>query len=100
MFRHRLGDYAGSDQQELTKVEMPIHNHGVNDPGHNHAYGQSNNVNTGSNLNLPGDDWYWLHTKYVSTSRTGISIRNSGGGWAHNNQPPYFVVVFIMKQYV
>jgi microcystin-dependent protein len=71
---------------------MPVHSHGVTDPGHTHSY--TNNTNDQTVSALPGEvaaDQTDLTATTVS-STTGITINNAGGGGAHNNmQPTLFI---------
>lgn len=85
---------GGAKTHTLTASEMPVHSHGVNDPGHRHTFSpiQPNSGAGGSARGTqgPGDP-------YTSTSGTGISIQNAGNGVAHNNLQPY-QVAYIWKR--
>lgn len=80
------GTTGGESNHALTSTEMPVHNHGVNDPGHVHdIHLQANTAAGGTNRGSQGGD------SNSDLSGTGISIQNAGGGAAHNNLPPYVV---------
>lgn len=117
-----LEETGGEKAHTLTSAEMPVHNHGITDPGHTHAQNSHNHVqdphnhvqsvNSGTTGALSG------YTPDTSTSTsvtsgystanttatnqaatavnqsatTGISTNNTGSGTAHNNLPPYVVV--------
>ena len=92
-----LGRSGGAERHTLTSAEMPVHNHGVNDPGHTHhvpntvdydlppVFSQAGNQGVGRN-------WTW-----TAASVTNISIQNAGGGASHNNLQPYLVLNWIIK---
>lgn len=79
IFKHNLGDFAGTDASELSVVELPPHNHGTFGPASNCWRGGS----------CGGD--------YMVSGGNNRQTGDTGGGWGHNNQPPYFVIVYIMK---
>lgn len=92
--RFTIGGSGGLAQHVLTIDEIPSHNHVVTDPGHIHnvvgAFGSSpgSNGSTSGSVNL---------TAPTSSSTTGISIQNTGGGNYHNNVQPTLLVNKIIK---
>jgi len=101
IMQHGFNDKGGSDSSMLTTDELPSHTHGVTDPGHIHGYTISTGVDDHnfSNGGLPSatDSWNYNGGANTNNSKTGISIQNTGSGSAHNNQPPYYVLSYIMK---
>ncbi len=84
ILKHRIGDRAGTDTSELNVAELPPHNHGLG------LFAGSNSVkwNAGSQ---PAP----LQAQYQDYP--ALNSQNTGSGFGHNNQPPYFVLVFLMK---
>lgn len=79
VFNHKIGDKAGTDATELSIDELPPHNHGTFGPASNCWKGGS----------CGGD--------YLVSGGNNTQTSDTGRGWGHNNQPPYFVIVYIMK---
>lgn len=98
-----LGTTGGEKAHALTIGELAVHNHGVNDGGHNHrlwSIGQESNVYSlggtstravliGGNPNAGNGN--------TGDSGANISIQNNGSGTAHNNLHPYNTVNFVIK---
>lgn len=110
---YAVGDLAGTNKVSLTIPQMPVHSHGVIDPGHTHVLAV-NTVSNASGLsagqyvaktrNAATDNDYDLQNALsgtpnvgkVATANTGISIQNSGSGSAHDNKQPVIASYFII----
>ncbi len=91
---------GGEETHILTEGEMPKHAHSVSDPQHSHKYtdpsygtiaGLSHDSN-GTAVEYPSENG-----SSTATSKTGISINNTGSSTAHATMPPYYVLAFIMR---
>jgi microcystin-dependent protein len=114
-----LGQTGGAETHTLSVSEMPAHNHsgftngGVNDGAHTH----SATVSTGgyetrvyaSDMLFYGDQHIglWTYANAGSPQAITVTIGNDGshkhaissqgGGSAHNNMTPYYVLAFIIR---
>jgi len=94
-----LGAAGGTETHVLDTGEMPVHAHGVTDPTHAHSgtsnFGgvnlTSNGLQTGSGASSASQ------TITTNSVGTGISINNAGGGNAHTNLQPTWLVTKIIK---
>ena len=95
----QLSRIGGEDVHTLTEGEMPVHNHGITDPGHRHNHrliqSSSNVPSSISGRASEADDQPTVGLNPDST--TGITVNQTGGGGAHENKPPFVSVYMIIK---
>lgn len=87
-----LGNKGGEENVTLSTGQMPKHNHVVSDPGHNHTPSDGEFVVEGVSSPIrvgTGGGSNWKFVSRTSTSATGISLGEAGGGGSHTNMPPY-----------
>lgn len=89
-----LASVIGSQSVTLTTDQIPAHTHGVTDPGHTHTLG---NQLLPTGASLEGGNAYRLVNGTTGSATTGISVNAAGGGGAHPNVQPSFVVNIIIK---
>lgn len=93
-----LGGTGGAQNHTLTTGEMPVHNHGVTDPGHSHGppTGTGFFVNGVNESVAAAGGSYGFRTPTASAT-TGITINNAGSGGAHTIMPPAIILPFILR---
>lgn len=88
-------DTGGEDVHTLTELEMPSHSHS-NFP---HSHSESGAVAVVGEISA-GVPFAYATAVPTLTGATSITINATGGGQAHNNMPPFYVLRYaiIAKQ--
>ena len=84
-----IGDTGGESEHVLDIVEMPTHSH-TNSP-HNHSEITASPFPTLVGAGAPA---VYAVSGVGATGLAGVTIDDSGGGEAHNNLPPYYVLAY------
>lgn len=112
-----VGQTGGEEAHVLSKGELALHNHGVNDPGHSHGvtdpghshFPQTNTLagpqaNIQTTLGRPGASALAMPTTTATTGITatnsalaGVTTQDEGSNTAHNTMHPFAVVQVIIK---
>lgn len=113
------GATGGKEAHALSQAEMPAHSHTTDvAPNHTHAIdgvgdhshglnGDTKAAVTGSGRRItggtpPGFDSTWpagAHTHSMQGAGAhGHTISSTGGGAAHENMPPFYALVYIIKK--
>ena len=87
-----LGIMGGEENVALDKTQMPSHDHNLRLTYLDYASGGTDNRNTIMYQHSVDPNYYsgLNHT-------TVAGITSTGGNRSHNNMPPYYVLIFIMK---
>jgi microcystin-dependent protein len=92
-----VGQSGGSETHTLTTSEIPGHSHTYSDiyfsEHTNHNKGEFNHVE-GSNNKVGLNRWVDNDNSFLGKKKSSDS---SGGGAPHNNIPPFYSVIHIMK---
>lgn len=93
--KYVVGSAGGEKEHTLTIDEMPSHGHnlGSGDGADKQFMGYAQETNTAG-----GSNYYFLRYDGVSDyPQRFITVKNTGGGQAHNNMPPYLAVYIWRK---
>jgi microcystin-dependent protein len=89
------GGTGGAENHMLTTAEMPVHNHGITDPGHSHATAIfKDQLTNGAGSNAYGATAGGVPT---TTNTTGITINNAGSGGLHTILSPAMTLAYILR---
>lgn len=87
---YSVGSIGGESSHMLTVNEIPSHTHTITS-----AYGVGYPLSSGGDWSNNKNGEAYSNFRAVSLS---ASLGYTGGGQAHNNMPPYYVLCYIMKQ--
>ena len=88
------GATGGSDTVTLTEANLAVHTHVVNDSGHVHNTGKEGSARYEDSLRALATA---SGTYQTASATTGITLDNTGSGTAHDNEPAYLEILFIIK---
>lgn len=92
-----VGAKFGSEFVVLSAAEMPVHTHGVSDPGHFHNAGKNQGTLTpGAGVDLLAASGP-VAAYNTGASGTGISLGTAGGNGAHLNVQPGLGINWVVK---
>jgi microcystin-dependent protein len=102
-----VGNTGGAGSVTLSTLQIPSHNHTMNSAGsHQHAWNytmEKDDDNTGSSYDeftekpAANDPGRYVQFPMAAAGAHTHTINTTGGGGAHENRPPYYVLAFIMK---
>lgn len=100
-----IGNTGGANNVTLTTTQIPAHNHTMSTAGsHRHAWNYStegDDDNSGGSYReftqIPKNSGVYVQYPMDFAGDHTHTINNTGGGGAHENRPPYYVLAFIMK---
>jgi microcystin-dependent protein len=98
-----IGSVGGAATVTLTAAQMPSHTHAMHGAGNHWHYSTDNAgapLGAGSQFSGGGGDhrlgWQGRYRTSVGGNHAH-TLNNTGGNQAHNNMPPYCVLLYIMK---
>lgn len=117
---NKEGEQGGKEKHILTVNEMPQHDHSLtiatdgnhqhvalidaggggdfgSDPGWRKAMWTDRESSSGMSYGNPTANGYLPTSMAGQHAHSGSDIGTAGGGMAHENRPPYYVLAFIMR---
>jgi microcystin-dependent protein len=101
------GKIGGLHEVTLTTAQIPAHNHsGTTNTAGGHTHTEQRYSPNCGDVVASGKSGCWLNRPGTivtqNTSWSGdhfhtLNLDNTGGGQAHENRPPYYVLAYIMK---
>jgi microcystin-dependent protein len=98
-----MGAVGGLESHTLTEAQLAVHDHGVNDGGHQHQAGPAdrwvgnlNGNHAGGGVDSPNGN-VAMSTINTAATTTGISVQDAGSGNAHNNVQPTIICNYIIR---
>ena len=85
-----VGATGGEQNHTLTISEIPSHTHSTNSDAPSTGLVTRTGNNTGVEFDNSSGELDLINA-------SSLTINSTGGGEAHNNMPPYYVLCFIMK---
>ncbi len=97
---YTVGQTGGSNYHALSHSEMPSHNHkfylDTTTSGYQDVHAWYGALHKPSGYSA-GYDYDWGRSGDFYGPRRGWDTENTGHGHRHNNMPPYYVLIYIMK---
>jgi hypothetical protein len=91
-----LGAKVGADSVVLSSGQMPVHSHGVDDPGHRHVIPNTINYNIPPTF-AGGGQGIGQASVASEPSTTGIGIQNAGGNQPFDNRQASLALLYCKK---
>jgi len=89
-----LGGNGGAELIALTLAQIPVHNHGINDPSHAHGYQE---FSAGSGTVGGGGAFGANIAGTTNSATTGITTQNAGSGSSHPNVQPTMQLNYLIR---
>ncbi len=91
------GDTGGAVEVTLTEAQMPSHTHNLTVHSHSHDTDLMEEYDSDDHSNATGADGESTTLSRTEYATSGVTFKSAGGGQAHNNLPPYYALVYIIK---